>query len=216
MAANIKSIMNQNLTMQKLLMQIQGQEGHPILPYVPQGQYQQEDDVQSQRAMSSKPSKETSPLEREVGVDISSNYASGQPTEAPFNVEDNFLPQFKLEHKPRRSSSMFARISLVEPRYRQPQQPPACQNRTQLSFPTLRQPEERQEHALHVAHVANRYQRREKATENQESSSNHPPENQANNNDDSDGLQRLFNQDDDDENLPFSQELRRAPCRATI
>lgn len=54
-------------------------------PYAPQGQYQQEDEVQSQRAASLMYIRVGSPMKREVEVDISSNYAGGRPIEVPYD-----------------------------------------------------------------------------------------------------------------------------------
>lgn len=38
-----------------------------------------------------------SPIEREVEVDISSNYAFSWPTEIPHNMEDNFPPAYETD-----------------------------------------------------------------------------------------------------------------------
>lgn len=64
MITNIRNITNQNLAMQKLLMQMQGQEGHLIPLYRSQGQYLQKDAVQSQMASSSRHSRRISPMEQ--------------------------------------------------------------------------------------------------------------------------------------------------------
>lgn len=103
MTSNIGDIINQHMAMQKLLMQMQSQGGYPIPSFVPQEQYLQEDEVQSQRATFSRHVGEDSPLAREVGVDISSNYASDRPVEAPFGMEDNFPLEYGPKRRPQRS-----------------------------------------------------------------------------------------------------------------
>lgn len=95
MATNVRSITNQNLAMQEVLIQMQDQGGHPILPYAPAEPYPQEDEEQSQMASSSRRAKRISPIERKVRIDISSNYDSSRPNEAPFGIKDNFPPKYE-------------------------------------------------------------------------------------------------------------------------
>lgn len=83
--------------MRKLLMQVQGQGGFQIHQNLPQfGLVQQheeeEEEVQSQRAHSSSGRRKrgVSPIEREVEVDVSANYASRRLTNDPYFQEDNF------------------------------------------------------------------------------------------------------------------------------
>lgn len=70
---------------------MKGHRGLPILRFALQQQYSHEDKVRSQRALFSRHVRGGSLLERKMGVDISSNYASSRLTEVPFNIEDNFL-----------------------------------------------------------------------------------------------------------------------------
>lgn len=52
--------------------------------------------------------------EREVRVDSSTNYATDQPHEVPFNFSLNYDP----DDAPKRSVSLFDRLSLRQPRNR--------------------------------------------------------------------------------------------------
>ncbi|XP_022865239.1 nuclear receptor coactivator 6-like, partial [Olea europaea var. sylvestris] len=129
--------------MRELMAQMQGQGGFPIPPYAPHGHYQQEDEVQSHRVASPDYDRGESPFEREVGVDISSNYASGRPSEVQMSP-DNFPPPYEQDPRQRRAGSVFDRISLAEPK---PSQQQAQQPRTrpQPPPPMPQQPERRYE-----------------------------------------------------------------------
>ncbi|XP_022845293.1 basic salivary proline-rich protein 1-like [Olea europaea var. sylvestris] len=102
---------------------------------------EQEDEVQSHRATSPDYGRGESPFEREVGVDISSNYASGRPSEVQMS-HDNFPPPYEQDPRQRRAGSVFDRISPAEPRpsQQQSQQPQA---RPQPPPPMPKQPERR-------------------------------------------------------------------------
>lgn len=41
-------------------------------------------------------------MEREVEIDISSNYASRGPTKAPYGMENNIPPEYELEVRHRK------------------------------------------------------------------------------------------------------------------
>lgn len=56
--------------------------------------------------------KEKTPQEREVKVDMSTNYAIAQPIEVPFN----FPPNYELKNMLQSSISVFNRLSLERPR----------------------------------------------------------------------------------------------------
>lgn len=68
---------------------------------------------------------ERSSHEREVRMDTSTNYATDQPNEVPFN----FPPNYDLEDMPRRSVNVFDRLSPGKPRNRQAQLPLVPRNR---------------------------------------------------------------------------------------
>lgn len=72
-------------------------------------------------------------MEREVGIDISSNYAFGGPTEAPYGMENNFPPEYKIKVRHKRSSGVFDRIIPTKPRHIPHQRPPVPQNRPNSS-----------------------------------------------------------------------------------
>lgn len=174
MAANMRSITNQNMAMQELLRQMQGQGGPPPPSFVPQGPYQP-DEVQSRRAYSSRQYRRGSPVEREVGVDISSNYASGRPSEAPFNMEDNFPPEYEPAPRPQRSASVFDRLSPIGQRRRQRDAAHAPTNRPQPPPPEVRQPEERQERAPRAMPPRHERLRRDEEAHNQAGPSTQQP-----------------------------------------
>lgn len=80
-------------------------------------------------AQPSRRAQEISPMEIEVGVDLSFNHS--RPIEAPFFMEDNFPSEYEQKIRPKRFCSEFDRISLVKLRYRQPQLPTVHHNRPQ-------------------------------------------------------------------------------------
>lgn len=85
--------------------------------------------MQSQMTPSLRHAKGTSPMERKVGVDVTSNYASGRPTKVLFCMEDNFPPEYEPKSRPIWSDNVFDRISPAKLRHRKPQQSPVPQNR---------------------------------------------------------------------------------------
>ncbi|XP_022857240.1 uncharacterized protein LOC111378300 [Olea europaea var. sylvestris] len=159
--------------MRELMAQMQGQGGFPIPPYAPHGHYQQEDEVQSHRAASPDHGRGESPFEREVGVDISSNYASGRPSEVQMS-HDNFPPPYEQDPRQGRAGSVFDRISPTEAR---PSQQQAQQPRTRPQPPPLmpQQPERRQENAPRAVPPRSRPQRREEEARNQPGPSHQQP-----------------------------------------
>ncbi|XP_022872958.1 conglutin beta 1-like [Olea europaea var. sylvestris] len=179
-AANIRDIASQNMDIRELMAQIQGQGDFPNPPYAPQGHYQQEDEVQNCRATSSDYSQGRSPFERE-----------------------------QLQRN-RRSGSVFDRISPAEPRLRQ-QQHHEPWTRLPLPPPSRmpQQLEERHENAPRATLPRNRRQRREEEARNRSRTSHQQLRYEADEND-SDEQQRSCDLDDDDENMPFSRELRSA------
>ncbi|XP_022889307.1 activating signal cointegrator 1 complex subunit 2 homolog [Olea europaea var. sylvestris] len=168
MAANIRDIANQN----SLMAQMQGQGGFPIPLYAPHGHYQQEDEVQSHRAASPDYGRGESPFEREVGVDISSNYASGRPTEAQMR-HDDFPPPYEQDPRHRRAGSVFDRISPAESRLSQ-QQAQQPRMRPQPPPPMPQQSERRHENAPRAAP-----QRREEKARNRPRPSHQQPRYEA-------------------------------------
>ncbi|XP_022847483.1 transcriptional regulator DEF1-like [Olea europaea var. sylvestris] len=163
--------------MRELMAQMQGQGGFPIPPYAPHGHYQQEDEVQSHRAASPDYGRGESPFVREVGVDISSNYASGRPSEVQMS-HDNFPPPYEQDPRQRRAESVFDRISPAEPRLSQ-QQAQQPQTRPQPPLPMPQQPERRHENVPSAVPPRSRPQRREEEARNRPGPSRQQPRYEA-------------------------------------
>lgn len=109
---------------------MQAQGGYPVPPYeahvsFQENHYHGEDEVQSQMAGYYQRPREEAPHEREVGIDMLTNYATDQPHEPPFNFSPNYDPEDAL----RRSVSVFDRISPGQPRNRSAKQSRLSRNR---------------------------------------------------------------------------------------
>lgn len=123
-AENMRNITQQNLAMQELLKNMQNPRGYLILLYAAQenvsfqgNYYNGEDEVQSQLAGYQQYHEEVLD-EREVRVDISTNYVANQPHEVPFTFPPNYDP----ENATRRSVSVVDRLNPRPPRNKQVQQ----------------------------------------------------------------------------------------------
>lgn len=78
------------------------------------------------------------------------------------------------------------------------------------------EPEKRQEYASRVDQARNKRQRRDEVDGNQAGQFNTPPRYQADDDDYSEEPHRSCDLDDDDESLPYSQELRLLQCQAIM
>lgn len=187
----MRTITAQNAAMQELLMQVQNQGGFQA-PHRPQQSGRRQAEAGSSRRTHVSPQGEA-PVERDVGMDTS-NYTAAPAGGPP--AGDSFPPEYE---RPQRSVSVFDRIGR------------APRNRNQPPPQTTRQQGHEQSQEVQAPPPRNRRERRSQVDwGNRAEAAQRPPRQQADGND-SDGPCRSYELDDDDDNLPFSRELRTFP-----